>query len=338
MCVFPKAYLYATGDPERFAFPRREDGTWDVERFDVTFFRAFEKRVADLAALGIQADIILFHPYDRWGFSDLGRNVDDRYVSYIVRRLSGYPNVWWSLANEYDLVWSKAEADWERIAEGVVAWDPTAHLRSIHNCFAFYDYTKPWITHCSVQRVDVYRTAENTTEWREQWGKPIVVDECGYEGNLDQGWGNLTGEEMVRRFWEAALRGGYLGHGETLYREDHLIWWAKGGVLDGTSPARIGFLREITAQMPGGVIEPLPSEWDAPWGGVAGQQMLVYFGFNRPLFRTFSLAGDESYEVDVIDTWNMTVETLPGTYTGSFTVPLPGRQYVAVRLRAAQGD
>jgi hypothetical protein len=30
----------------------------------------------------------------------------------------------------------------------------------------------------------------------------------------------------------------------------------------------------------------------------------------------------------------MTIETLPGTYSGRFRIDLPGRQFMAVRLRA----
>jgi hypothetical protein len=338
MCVFPKSYLYNVDDPDRYAFPRREDGSWDVERFDVEFFRAFEARVEQLGRLGIQADIILFHPYDRWGFSDLGRAVDDRYARYLVRRLAAYSNVWWSMANEYDLLWSKTVEDWERLAGIVAAEDPVGHLHSIHHCFVPYDFSKPWITHCSIQRVDVYRTAENTTEWRAEWQKPVVLDEIGYEGDLDQGWGNLTAEELVRRFWEAAVRGGYGGHGETYYRDDEIIWWAKGGQLRGESPARIAFLRDLTAEVPGGVIEPQPSEWDAPWGGAVGEHLIAYFGFNRPSFRTFSLPGDQRWTVDIVDTWNMTVTRLPGEHTGTFRVDLPARQYMAVRFIAVEGN
>ncbi|WP_456085559.1 family 43 glycosylhydrolase [Microbacterium timonense] len=36
---------------------------------------------------------------------------------------------------------------------------------------------RPGPTHVGVQRVDVYRTAENTDEWRDRWGKPVVLDE-----------------------------------------------------------------------------------------------------------------------------------------------------------------
>lgn len=335
MCVFPKSYLYNSNEPERFPLERDADRGFDATRFDPEWWDHFERRIGQLDELGIQADVILFHAYDRWGFSDLGRAADDRYVRYAVRRLAALPNVWWSMANEYDLLWSKSLDDWERMAAIAVEEDHADHLISIHNCFGFYDYAKPWITHCSVQRVDVYRTAENTTEWRELWGKPIVIDECAYEGDLDQGWGNITAEEMVRRFWEGAVRGGYVGHGETYYAEDEVIWWAKGGELTGESPARIRFLAEITAQSPTGVLEPLPGDWDAPWGGVAGEYSIVYFGFNRPSFRTVTLPAGQRVHVDVIDTWNMTIDRLDGVFEDSFTVPLPARPYIALRLTAA---
>jgi hypothetical protein len=331
MCIFPKSYLYNSDEPEDFVFPGSLAEGFDLERFDVGHFRRLERRIAQLAELGIEADLILFHAYDRWGFADLGPAVDERYLRYVVRRLAGYSNVWWSMANEYDLLWSKDEADWERLAAVVGEEDPFGHLNSIHNCRPFYDYSKPWITHVSVQRVDVYRTAENTDEWRERWGKPVVIDECAYEGDIDQGWGNITGEEMVRRFWEGAVRGGYVGHGETyLPDEGEVLWWSKGGELHGTSPARIGFLEMLLAEAPDGVWDPLPSDWDVPWGGVAGEHLVGYFGFNRPRFRNLMLPEGE-WAVEVIDTWNLTIEPLPGTHSGAVRVELPGRQYMAVR-------
>ncbi|MDR1188962.1 MAG: DUF5605 domain-containing protein [Bifidobacteriaceae bacterium] len=335
MCVFPKAYLYNNEDPELYPFLSDGHGGWDTTRFDPRFFRHFESQVEALGRLGIEADVILFHPYDRWGFADLGEQSDDRYVRYLVRRLAAYPNVWWSLANEYDLMSAKTIPDWERIASIVKAEDHSDHLTSIHNCFGFYDYSRPWITHCSIQRIDVYRTAENTNEWRERWGKPVVIDECAYEGDLDQGWGNITAEEMARRFWEGAVRGGYTGHGETYWSEDEVIWWSKGGRVRGASPDRIAFLDRLIGEAPGGVLEPLASEWDAPRGGVEGEYELVYFGFNRPRFRTLTLVPGLRAHVDVIDTWNMTVETLPGVHEGTLTVELPARQYMALRLRRA---
>jgi hypothetical protein len=68
---------------------------------------------------------------------------------------------------------------------------------------------------------------------------------------------------------------------------------------------------------------------------VAGQYYLAYFGFSRPGFRTFQMPAGTAYTVDVIDTWNMTVETIEGRREGTFRVELPARPYIAVRLRAA---
>ena len=57
-----------------------------------------------------------------------------------------------------------------------------------------------------------------------------------------------------------------------------------------------------------------------------------YFGFGRPRYRDVAMPAATRWTVDVIDTWAMTVERLPGTFEGSFRVPLPGREYMALRL------
>lgn len=345
MCLFPKSYLYNANEPADFPFVGSLAEGFDLTRFNTEHFRRLEHRITQLAALGIEADLILFHAYDRWGFADLGPAVDDRYLRYVVRRLSCFANVWWSMANEYDLLWAKDEADWERLAAIVSEEDAVGHLNSIHNCRPFYDYSKPWVTHVSIQRVDMYRTAENTDEWRERWGKPVVIDECAYEGDIDQGWGNITGEELTRRFWEGAVRGGYVGHGETYLPitaggatdtsdvsgdDPEVLWWSKGGVLHGTSPDRIRFLESLIAESPGGTWDPLPSDWDAPWAGTDSRR-IAYFGFNRPRFRNIILP-DGVWTIDVIDTWNMTIDRVPGSHRGTVRVDLPGRQYMALRM------
>lgn len=335
MCLFPKSYLYNANEPARFPFPGSLADGFDHTRFDPQFFRELEANIVALGEMGIEADLILFHAYDRWGFADLGPAVDERVLRYVVRRLSAFANVWWSMANEYDLMWSKSGADWERLAAIVSSEDPHGHLNSIHNCRPFYDYSKPWITHSSMQRQDVYRTAEFTDEWRERWGKPVVIDECAYEGDIDQGWGNITGEEMTRRFWEGAVRGGYVGHGETYLNDEEELWWSKGGDLIGSSPARIGFLASLVEAAPDGVWDPLPSDWDVPWGGVAGKYLVAYFGFNRPRFRNIVLPPEGEWVIDVIDTWNMTIDRVPGIHTGAARVDLPGRQYMAIRVTPA---
>lgn len=228
MGLFPKDFMFNANEPDLFPLVRDGKSGWDTTRFDVEYFRRLEHRIEQLDGLGIQADLILFHPYDRWGFATMNAAADDRYVSYVVRRLSAFPNVWWSMANEYDLLTTKRRADWDRLAGLVQANDPVGHPLSIHNWVELFDYTADWATHCSIQRGD-YAIGEEIARWRRRWGKPVIVDEFGYEGDIDQGWGNATSEEVVRKFWAGAVRGGYLTHGETYFSDDDVLWWSKGG-------------------------------------------------------------------------------------------------------------
>jgi hypothetical protein len=344
MCVFPKHYDYNHNEPELYAYEGSVEKGFDYTRFNPEFFKHLERSIIELQKLGIECDLILFHPYDRWGFSNMGEENDDRYLKYIISRLAAFRNMWWSMANEYDLFmdWAtntpkKSIEDWERLGHIVQRNDPYQHLRSIHNCVKFYDYGKPWITHCSIQRTDVHKTSENTNEWRKLYGKPVVIDECAYEGNINHGWGNITGQELARRFWEGVVRGGYMGHGETYVHPQDILWWSHGGELHGTSPERIAFLRNILEEAPGAIspINPPPKGhfvyWDITAGTVGEDYYLFYFGGSQPTFRTFSMSQEKKYKVDIIDTWDMTIKEA-GIYSGDFRIDMPGKQYIAIRM------
>jgi hypothetical protein len=351
-CVFPKSYLYNLHEPVSYPYEGTPcdsshlteenfvlfgegaidpSNNWDFSRFHVEHFALLEDCIKKLMELGIEADMILLHPYDRWGFSKMGLENENYYLKYVVSRFAAYRNVWWSLANEYDLFFGKPLSDWEENAGIICEYDPYAHLRSIHNCFAFYDFHKDWITHCSIQRTELYRTAELTDEWLLEYQKPVVLDEICYEGNINYAWGNITGEEMTRRFWQAVLRGGHPGHGETYLGHNDILWWSHGGKLYGDSTERIRFLSDIMKEVDGGVLNYQKMEWDETVGTAKGCSIHYYDRF-RPSFRDFKLEADKKYVVDVIDTWNMTV-TFIGSFQGKFRVPLPGREFMAIRIK-----
>ena len=76
-------------------------------------------------------------------------DADDRYLRYVVARLSSYRNVWWSMANEYDFL-MKAKTirrTGTALFRIVQESDPYSHLRSIHNSGPMYDHSKSWVTH-----------------------------------------------------------------------------------------------------------------------------------------------------------------------------------------------
>lgn len=352
-CVFPKNYDWNQNEPPTYPFAGTPPTSWDFTRFNPAHFQHLEKRIAQLSELGIEADLILFHPYDkgRWGFDRMDAASDDRYLRYIVARLAAYRNVWWSLANEYDFMKEKTESDWDRFGLIVQASDPYAHLRSIHNGTLIYNHNQPWVTHASIQNGSAVEEPGRAELYRDTYRKPVVYDEVKYEGDIPRRWGNLSAEEMVFRFWNGHIAGTYVGHGETyLHPADDVIWWAKGGSLRGESPARLAFLREVMADGPAEGINPIDKWQDPRFGGQPGEYYLLYFGKARPTAWRFELNKNKlsdglTFKIEILDTWAMTVTPVPGTFvtkkkddytfedTTGRVVPLPGKPYLALRIR-----
>lgn len=317
MCLLPTDGMR----PDRLPFAGSVPGEVDVSRFDPSFFRDFESRIADLLELGVQADLILFHPYDQgvWGFDRMTPEQDAAYLRYVVARLAAYRNVWWSLSNEYDFNHHKTIADWDRLLQLVQRLDPYQRLRSIHNgtkmyeIFTPYDFGKPWITHQSVQHWD----GAEVPAWRG-CPKPVVIDEIGYEGNIGRRWGNLTAEEMVHRFWQGMTLGGYVGHGECFVDRETRAWISGGGRLYGESSARIAFLRDVMAGLP----RRADGEVDET------HCVLRYLGERQPAYVELDLPAEYSFEL--IDTVALTVSEV-GRFGGRCRIPLPARPYLALR-------
>ena len=171
---------------------------------------------------------------------------------------------------------------------------------------------------------------------RWQYQLPVIVDEFGYEGDIEFAWGNLTARELVHRAWTAVCSGGWPTHGETLLNEQEHLWWAKGGELKGKAPERIRFLHRILSETPGLGLKRGEGSFDETVGVpdsvfANGGYEIHYYGFGRPSFRDFHGADGAKYRVQVIDTWGMTVEDV-GVFGGDFRIPLPGREYMAIRL------
>lgn len=366
-CVFPKHYDYNHNEPPYFAFEKTGD-KFDVSRPCPAYWEELERRIRQLDEMGIQGDLILFHPYDRWGFAELTYEECMTYLSYLVRRLAAFPNLWWSLANEYDLMAHFERGWWDAFAQFIHESDPYGHLLSNHNCLPYWDFHNPYTTHCCIQDTCVNRVGM----LQKQYGKPVVFDEVCYEGNIEYSWGNISAFEMVHRFWTAHILGGYCTHGETYLNNEEILWWAKGGVLHGESPARIAFLRGIMEELPE---DPsvLPGHWDNMnpeelhkraqepktgdvWAdGLAslplerlyrfmdkegtvqshcGQEVyLRYFGHQCCGKGTLELPEDCQYDIEVIDIWEMTRKVICTGVSGKTTFPLPGKEGIAVIAR-----
>lgn len=370
MSPLPKHYLHSLNEPDLFPFEggrnadfqeiaapfTGRDGkgyTFDFSRPNITYWRKFDHLVECLEQMEIQCDLIFFHFYDRWGFSTM--TVEDRvaYIRYVCARYGAYAHIWWSLANEWDLLrWP--ESEWEVCAKTLVDADPYHHLCSIHNGISLYDPARPWITHLSLQ-LSPYGI-QDTEKLREKYQKPVVWDEIGYEGDIEEFFGDLPPERLVHRAWSAVIRGGYFSHGETYQHPYDEIFWAKGGKLVGRSIPRIAFLRRVLENAPG---VPVPQKGvyyghggcllaghrileetngdDFPHPDF-GSWMLFYLGYCQPAVRTFTLPHNTQYCLQLLDTWEMTATALSGTYSGTFKISLPSKPYLALLCTEIQSS
>jgi hypothetical protein len=242
----------------------------------------------------------------------------------------------------------KTEADFVRFGERVSREDPYHHLLSIHNGQKLFNHTLPWITHASIQNGSAVEEAGRAELYRDVYRKPVVYDEVKYEGNIPSRWGQLSAEEMVFRFWNGTVAGTYVGH--------DILWWSKGGVLKGQSPARLAFLRNVLEESPAAGIEPI-DKWQHPeYGGKATEYYLVYLGKQTPTSWEFKLpkppqgkgqppVDGMKFTAEVLDTWNMTVTPVAGVFTlrkqtdyfwadkDGRSIALPGKPYLAIRIK-----
>ncbi len=243
MCVFPKHYDYNHNEPPLFAYEFK-DGKPDTSKPVFAFWDMLERRLTQMNDSGIESDLIIFHPYDKWGFSKLTKEQCFEYLEYLTRRLSAFPNIWWSLANEYELVISYTGL-FPEFAKYIFQNDPYKHLLSNHQIFSPYDFSPSEISHVCLQTSDITHTAK----WIKRYNKPVVYDEIKYEGNIAHDWGNISGRELTDRFWRIYASGAYATHGETFITkensDDEILWWGKGGKLRGESVPRIKFLKEL---------------------------------------------------------------------------------------------
>ena len=338
MCIFPKSYDWNNNEPLYYPFEGTPLKNWDYSRFNPAFFQNIEKRIGQLDSLGIQADLIVFHPYDRWGFSNMDSATDNMYINYIIARFAAYKNVWWSMANEYDFMKNKTLNDWNHYIKLFAENDKFHHLIGIHNGVKFFDNTNPLITHACIQNEDTYRAKE----LRRKYKKPVVFDECRYEGNIPWSWGNLTAQSMVEKFWRGVTNGGYVGHGETYVTENPIkfpnessdvLWWSKGGVLRGQSPERIKFLHKIIDSAPPH-LKPIPLFTWMPFSciGIEHEYYLGYLNDAQPRSIVIDLPEDTYYSVEIIDTWNMTITQVNKKFSGNSLIELPQKPYIAVRI------
>lgn len=280
----------------------------DMEALDTCILR--------LRELGIEAELVL----DCQDNDSMTRNA----LRQVIARLAAYRNVSWSLKIPEE----RGDLQ-EELLQLIHACDPYGRLLTLFSTNPLKAYGDRRITHVSLQAMD----ASQVSYFALLHCKPVLLDECGCEGNGPTLWGSLPGEELMHRVWESVCRGGYAGHSEMLLHPNAggNSWYTNGEKLDGEALPRIAFLRSLLSDATNG-LQYMPEFYDAATIGLDGRFYLQYFGIHRYPSKSLHLP-EGRYVVEVIDTWNMTIEQLAGEYGGTIEIPLPARLWHALRIR-----
>jgi hypothetical protein len=309
------------------------------DRYDFTmpnpeYFQIFEEGIMRLRNIGIEAEVLFFHPYDKGTFYMGEMNREERliYLDYIIARFGAFRNIWWG-TNEFDLVEEWTMDDWDEIFEYLMKNDPYQHLRSNHNAAIMYDHAKPWITHVSIQGESWWMAQT----MRERYNKPIIYDEFTYEGHGENRTAALSGDVMTHRMWLMMINGVYSTHGDATSHPDikHRGFMDKGGAFYGTSHKQIGTLRKMMEEAPG-PLEPLGDDWRL-WNILAGSgedYYIYYLGeYQNAVWRFYELPEGISYRAEIINTRTGEIIFYPEIIKKDSLITLPGKPYYAIRLQ-----
>jgi hypothetical protein len=216
---------WPTARPESF-----EDPGFDVSRFDLDYWRKFERLLRQARDLGIVVQVIFFtdaqepynYPFDRERVGDDPN--ERRYYAYAAARFAAFANVEWCITNEWRLF---RPDEWvDIIGAFLTEKDPYGHLCSVHGHGDFPFRTSPWCTHALYQVWDedgAYGFMREQREDQLATGRPMpqVNEEYGYEDHYPGPWGGgrvapaRNGDSRRRLAWEIAMAGCHQTTGES---------------------------------------------------------------------------------------------------------------------------
>jgi hypothetical protein len=241
-----KPYFDDAGRPtDDGDFSHRPSPAWFHQRVDAAVAAAYE--------VDLVADLIISGPDTREARAAVraGKNGGDPtpYLRYMAARYGSYPNVWFCLANEWNIKNPHYGAEEvRRFGRILRKFLPYATPVSIHGRPADWNRDlnadPPWHDHVILQgkirRLDTSADfiARNVARGG---GVPVVNDELGYEGKGD----TFSRDDVIEGHLGAFLGGGY---GTTGYKPGsktgHYFW---GGFTpeEHTAARHLGWLREI---------------------------------------------------------------------------------------------
>ncbi len=223
---------------------------FNPHRFNVEYWQKYERLLRYARELGIQVSVIFYVDgrlpgVDPFREPAMGGDLEQLYYRYAVARLAAFSNVMWDITNEYRLFRNDQWA--AKMGTLIRAYDPYAHLMSIHGHGDFRFRSAPWVDFAMYQSWDEHGGYEFMLRNREQQAAtgrvmPQINEEYGYEDHYPFPWGEArlwparTADNRRRLAWLMTMAGGYQTTGERANVPDY------GGWINGRGSAQMEML------------------------------------------------------------------------------------------------
>ncbi|QRG86839.1 DUF5605 domain-containing protein [Bulleidia sp. zg-1006] len=274
------------------------------ETLDDAYWSYLSDVIAYLEDKQIQAELVLLTE-DSPSISRLD------WLKIALNRLSVFTNVWWNLGNPNEaIVWTNN--DFNLLAKEIVSKDQDHRLFSVISN-EIMDVENSSFTHIEWDASDNYA---KEIEMMKSYHKPLIVRSYGHEGGDMEA---IMAQEVSRRMWDIILRGASIfADGLTLKRMPLLAIFfeqMKPVVASKVLKDTLVLKEEETTLKP--------------------TMSLRYFGYHTPAKVKLDFDKEESYQVEVMDTWNLAFSE--ASYHGQDEVVLPEEPYMALFIQKNKG-
>lgn len=198
------------------------DGSWsgninpflakgNFDKYDLVFWRKFERVVGYMYKKGMIASILF--TIDRQGeFPEEGSDEENRYFTYLIARLSAFPNVMFDFGNEHNEY--RSVPSWANsLAKEIKKINPYDNLMSAHGYEDFLYTSESWPGWQILQHYGTYGELRNAVlKHRVLMNVPVINEEFGYEANSPEGV-ELSSGEVRKKAWTILMAGGFFTYG-----------------------------------------------------------------------------------------------------------------------------
>jgi hypothetical protein len=232
---------------------KHPDDIWrpefDYSRFDLAYWRKFERMLAYARARNIVVSVIF-----QWNDTNVhpiaGSEDERRYLRYAIARLSAYSNVTWDLGDDLDMF--RSDTWTHETGAYLHDLDPYHHLATSHPVHNEHqDRTAAWFGMTSFQRWDRplhdWMLSQRAQQIKSRRIIPQVNEEYGYEDHYPDGapYGPpaASADANRRAAWEMSMAGGYQTAGETAKRGTGVAPDTGGGWVNGRGDDTMAMLK-----------------------------------------------------------------------------------------------